>query len=78
VPTSQFKCSFSVENFSKEKVNILSFLIISQQITLSGEEAKKASTMGFIFLQGPHQVAPILIITKPGFFSNKLMKCSLL
>ena len=47
---------------------------ISQQITLSGEEAKNASTTGLIFLHGPHQVAPILIITKPGFFSNKPIK----
>ena len=28
---------------------------ISQQITLSGEDAKKASTTGLIVLQGPHQ-----------------------
>jgi hypothetical protein len=44
---------------------------ISQQITLSGEDAKNASTIGLILAQGLHQVAPILIITNPGFDSNR-------
>jgi hypothetical protein len=43
-------------------------------MALSGEEAKKASTTGLIFLQGPHHFAPNLIITKPGFFSNNRIK----
>lgn len=42
----------------------------SQQTTLSGDEAKKASTAGLIFLQGPHQVAPIFTMTSPGLFSK--------
>jgi hypothetical protein len=46
-------------------------------MTLSGEDAKNASTTGFIFLHGPHHVAPNLTITKPGFFSNKRKKWSL-
>jgi hypothetical protein len=51
---------------------------ISQQRTSSGEEAKKASTTGLIFLQGPHQDAPNLTIIKPGFFSSNLIKWVLL
>ena len=39
-----------------------------------GEDAKKASTTGLIVLQGPHQEAPNLSITKPGFFSNNFVK----
>ena len=47
---------------------------ISAQTTFLGEEAKNASTIGAIFLQGPHQVAPSLTTTKPGFTSKSLIK----
>ena len=45
---------------------------MSQQMTVSGEDKKNASTTCLIFLHGPHQDAPSFKITKPGllFFNN--------
>jgi hypothetical protein len=50
---------------------------MSAQITFGGDDAKNASTICAIFLQGPHHVAPSFTITNPGFAFNKFKKTSL-
>lgn len=53
---------------------MLSSTSMSAHMTLGGDDAKKASTMGAIFLQGPHHVAPILITMSPVFTVNNFKK----
>jgi len=50
---------------------------MSQQITLSGLDAKNPSKIGLMRLQGPHQVAPILSTIRPGLFWSRRKKSSL-